>query len=651
MKLIKVRIENYKCIFDTNEFTTSDTTCLVGKNESGKTAIVEALCRLNPIDKDYEKFDTLFDYPRIYLTDYEESRKTDPNFKDANVLTTTWEVTQEEIEILKTEFGENCLHSKTIVIKKGYDNEKLWTLQTNDKSVLIRLIKSAGLAKEEQEELLKIETLEEVKTRINQYKEPSEKLTSLKALIAKKFADNSIHQTILNKVSSFLPKFLLFSEYDIMPGIVSFDVLNNKIQNNKLSIEDKIFLAFLETANTNPREIGDIGNFDRLKAKLQAVSSRISREIFEYWSQNKHLKVDFSFDAARLKDPAPFNSGFIFRTFIENTKHSASVNFDERSKGFVWFFSFLIWFSRIKTNYGNNLIILLDEPGLNLHGRAQLDLLRYIAEKLTPNYQVIYTTHSPFMINPSNLLDVRLVEDTVSKEDKIQGTKVSDEVLATDKETVFPLQAALGYDITQSLFIGENCLLVEGPSDLLYLNWISQELKSRKRIGLSSEWTITPVGSIDKIGSFIALFGGNKINVAVLTDFQKGHKNKIRQLKESDLLKKGQVFSAEMFVSQDEADTEDIFGREFYISLINQAYELSKKHQLDSTATPTNVRITEEVAKHFATLPSTIAEYNHYFPSKWLLENGNQFVTTLSNIDFALDNFEKIFKTLNALLN
>lgn len=650
MKLKKVRVENYKCIFDSNEFVISDTTCLVGKNESGKTAIVEALCHLNPVDTEYEKFDTLFDYPRIYLTDYEEKRKTDPDFEEANILTTVWTLTQKEQEILTSEFGDNCLKSTEVTIKKGYSNERYWTLQTNDSAVLGWIIKKAGLSKQDETEVLKNKTLQDVIAYIDQYKEPTAELTALKSKITSTFGKNTIHQTILNKAATFLPKFLLFSEYDIMPGIVSFDILNRNIQNNSLSIEEKIFIAFLETANTNPKEIGEIGQFDRLKAKLQAVSSRISREIFEYWSQNKHLKVDFSFDAARPNDPAPFNSGYIFRTSIENTKHWASVNFDERSKGFVWFFSFLIWFSRIKSNYGNNLIILLDEPGINLHGRAQLDLLRYIAEKLTPNYQVIYTTHSPFMINPSNLLDVRLVEDIITKEDKILGTKVSDEVLATEAETIFPLQAALGYDITQSLFIGENCLLVEGPSDLLYLNWISQELKIRKREYLNPKWTITPVGGIDKIGSFISLFGGNKINVAVLTDFQKGHKNKVRQLKESDLLKKGHVFSAEMFLPQEEADTEDIFGREFYLSLINQSYSLPKKYQFEISSTLKETRVVEEVSKHFATLPASIQEYDHYFPSKWLLENGIEFVKTLPNIDFALDNFENIFKTLNRLL-
>lgn len=650
MKLQKVKIENYKCIFDTTEFSISETTCLVGKNESGKTAIVEALCHLNPIEKEYENFDTLFDYPRIHLTDYEEKRKNDDQFEEANVLTTTWEFNQNELTILQSEFGEKCLKENKVTIRKGYSNTLKWGFEINFKAVLTWLIKGADLNKEDQTELLKFESLKEVRDYVNKIVEPYEKLTLFKDLINKKFGESTITNAFINKVSPLLPKFLLFSEYDKMPGIVSFDVLNSHIQNKNLTIEDKIFIAFLETANTNPKEIAEIGNFDRLKAKLQAVSSRISRDIFEYWSQNKHLKVDFSFDAARPKDPAPYNTGYIFRTSIENTKHWASVNFDERSKGFVWFFSFLIWFSRIKSNYGNNLVILLDEPGINLHGKAQLDLLRYISEKLTPNYQVIYTTHSPFMINPSNLLDVRLVEDTLTKDDVILGTKVSDDVLANNKETIFPLQAALGYEITQSLFIGENCLLVEGPSDLLYINWISQLLRKKKRTALDPKWTITPVGGIDKIGSFISLFGGNKINVAVLTDFQKGHKNKIRQLKESDLLKKGQVFSAEMFLKQEEADIEDLLGKELYINLVNLAYELPKKHQLDVSKIPSDTRVVEEVEKHFSVLPPSIMEFDHYFPSKWLIENDGQILGNGINIDFALDNFENIFKTFNSLL-
>jgi hypothetical protein len=94
-------------------------------------------------------------------------------------------------------------------------------------------------------------------------------------------------------------------------------------------------------------------------------------------------------------DPAPFNSGYVVRTRIANRRHKADTSFDDRSKGFVWFFSFLVWFSEVRKQYGENVIILLDEPGLSLHARAQADLLRYFNEQLRPKHQVIYTTHSP----------------------------------------------------------------------------------------------------------------------------------------------------------------------------------------------------------------------------------------------------------------
>ncbi|MGZ8153309.1 MAG: hypothetical protein ACXW0Q_11760 [Methylovulum sp.] len=68
----------------------------------------------------------------------------------------------------------------------------------------------------------------------------------------------------------------------------------------------------------------------------------------------------------------------------------------------------------------------------------------------------------------------------------VLGTKVSSDVLSVDKDTLFPLQSALGYEITQSLFIGKNALLIEGPSDILYLQAFSSILKSRNREGLDS---------------------------------------------------------------------------------------------------------------------------------------------------------------------
>jgi predicted ATP-dependent endonuclease of OLD family len=160
------------------------------------------------------------------------------------------------------------------------------------------------------------------------------------------------------------------------------------------------------------------------------------------------------------------------RARIYNQLHEMTVPFSDRSAGFIWFFSFLVSFSHVKEQYGD-VVILLDEPGLNLHGRAQGDLLRYFDEKLKPTHQLLYTTHSPFMVPADHIERIRTVEDVVEQKRRFDfvshGTKVGDDVLSTDRDTVFPLQAALGYEITQSLFVGEHTLLVEGPSDILYI--------------------------------------------------------------------------------------------------------------------------------------------------------------------------------------
>ena len=138
------------------------------------------------------------------------------------------------------------------------------------------------------------------------------------------------------------------------------------------------------------------------------------------------------------------------------------------------------------------------------------------------------------MIDPDNILSARTVEDVDTREGVVLGTKVGDRTLSTDSDTLSPLQAALGYDITQSLFVGKHTLLVEGPSDLLYLTWFSHELQRRSRTPLDLHWTISPAGGLDKVNSFVTLFSGNTLHVAVLTDFHEGDKKKVRTLRESE---------------------------------------------------------------------------------------------------------------------
>src|ERR1700722_2273100 len=123
------------------------------------------------------------------------------------------------------------------------------------------------------------------------------------------------------------------------------------------------------------------------------------------------------------------------RARIYNQLHDMTVSFSDRSAGFVWFFSFLVLFSQVKKKHGN-VIILLDEPGLNLHAKAQADLLKFINEELKPHHQVIYSTHSPFMVPADDLSSVRTVEDVVKyaadgRVEAVLGTKIGDQVLSS----------------------------------------------------------------------------------------------------------------------------------------------------------------------------------------------------------------------------
>lgn len=644
MFLRSVRIKNYKCIEDTGVFRLDKVTCLVGKNESGKSAILEALYKLNPVVADEGDFDDVIEYPRRRWSLYREKRETDPDI----VLETVWELDDSDQEILTEKFGNKALSTKEVTITKGYDNTLNWEISYNEGNILKYVLENSGLYKEEVDALKEISTIEELIAYLEGKSNRSERENLFLENLIKTFPKKTVFSGVKNILQNRLPKFVYFPNYERMRGRVALHDLVNRKNQNKLDLSDRIFLALLDLAGTSIDEINKIGTLEHLYAELEAVSNRITETIFHYWSQNRHLEVEFRLDQGRPGDPPPFNQGFIFQTRIRNSRHRVTVNFEERSTGFIWFFSFLVWFSQLQKYYGKNLLLLLDEPGLSLHGRAQQDLLRYFREQLAPYYQVIYTTHSPFMIDPEALLSVRIVEDVVTSSGEVLGTKVREDVFATESETVFPLQAALGYDITQTLFVGKNVLLVEGPSDFLYLKWFSSELQHHNREGLDRRWVITPSGGIDKIASFVALFGGNEINIAVITDFHSGLKGKIKSL--TELYRLIGVFTVNSYLGQAEADIEDLLGREFYFALVNRCYNLSDEYTLNPKKEPKNLRVVKEVEEHFRTLPPDFPEFDHYTPAAYLVENGKDLRNELPGLNCALDRFEQLFKDLNKLL-
>ena len=317
------------------------------------------------------------------------------------------------------------------------------------------------------------------------------------------------------QIDAALPRFFYFDEYSTLPGRCELRPLLEKKQGATDDRENTV-RALLRLSGVTGAEFLD-NQFESRTAELEAAANEITHEVFNYWTQNQNLRVEFAIDTQtdsltqnqQVRTPQGQQATVpverhTLRHFLDirlhDTRHLVTTNFERRSTGFQWFFSCVAAFSEFDER--RDVIILLDEPGTGLHARAQSDLLRYVDERLAVGRQVLYSTHSPFMINPKHLERARLVEDNSTMRNPDIGTRITDEVLQANKETIYPLQAALGYDLAQLLFTGPHQLIVEGSSDLIYLSALSDHLIGLKRTGLDSRWTIVPVGGADKVPTF-----------------------------------------------------------------------------------------------------------------------------------------------------
>ena len=654
MKLTKAHVTNFRCILDSNEVEIGATTCLVGKNEAGKTAFLKALEGLRSTDPQYKQYRRTEDYPRRFLAEYEQRHEA----SEALVVKTEWELEDDDLAVLAEEFGGAATRKRKLTVSKYFGSEgTVWEVPIEEAAIVATLTKRFGLTKEEAEPFRSLGKTWLVARRLNQVEELTESQTELLGAI-EDYTDNSATLKAIDILYPRMPKFLYFSHYDRMSGEISIDQLNRDQSNGTVDEGDQVFLDFLEYAGTTLEELAGATRFEEMNAKCEAAANRITDQIFEYWTQNDQLAIDVRLDEAKSEDEPPFDSGTVARARVRNSLHRVTVPFSERSAGFIWFFSFLVKFAQIKKHRGN-VVILLDEPGLTLHGTAQKDLLRYFKKELEPNHQLIYSTHSPFMVPADDLASVRTVEDVVVRDDRdrrrSEGTKIRRDVLTTDPQTNFPVFGAMGFEVTQGLIVAPNTLLVEGPSDILYLQAMSKRLQSLKRTHLDPRWAICPSGGIDKILPFVRLFHGNRLNTVVLTDFDRGQKRKLNDLYRAQLLEDERIILATEIAGQDEADIEDFFDRRLYVELLNATYKLKGKHRLSARkleqADKGTVRAVKKADAYFRLLPGTYPDFGHFDPAMHLLGNPGMLESETEPVATTLDRFEAAFARIAEFAN
>lgn len=645
MILESARVENFKCVDDSTEFSVRPLTALVGKNESGKTALLQALYRVNPLLASEGSFVEM-EYPRRRWAAYRQRRQKGAD----RVVTTTWRLEQGDVDALAELLGPDVMATPRVVVTKGYDNRLRWQIDLDERRVVSNLVRGANMEASELRNLWAVSTIAELIRTLQAVEEPTPAQAALLSSIRERFPRGGLDEQVIAVLEPRLPKFLFFAEYHRLPAQVSIDDLLRRKASGQLTAGDSIFLALLDLAKVAPEELRQIARFEYLVAELEAVSQQITRDVLEYWSQDRTLEVDFRCDAARPEDAPPFDTGYVMRTRIRSRRHNVTLSFDERSAGFIWFFSFLLWLTHIRRDQSGDYIILLDEPGLGLHARAQIDMMRFIREQVLQAYQVIYTTHTPFMIAPDSLDGIRTVEDANDDDGRVLGTKVGDRFLSLDPDTLFPIRAALAYDVTKRAVVGRQTLLVDRPSDVLYLKWFSRELQEQGREHLDPEWSLVPIGGLDSIAPFAALFAEPSQKIAVLTDGLMSHPRSLEGLWERGILQFGRILRPALYVEAGEdAQIEDLLGRRLYRELIVGSFRLQESPVLSGEAPP-GERLVAEVERYFAGLPPWAPRFDAFGPASYLFENAGTLRETLPELEQAFDRFERLFRDLNTFV-
>ena len=553
MRLIKARIRGYRSIIDTGYFDVEkDKTILVGPNEAGKTAILQALQKLNP-PEGVALFDPLRDYPRSKYDEDIKKGNVDPDsftvveghfalededklelpekFQDViyvygrRLNNKTWHKLENEPDPLTfTEIEKDllklCQHYKNTSQSKGENEEKQNSIQNSYDQVVTGLMRSSVISAEKA--MLITEWLKKYVGYLEDDNAAEEKRYDklLELLDHPAERDN-----VLKICRERLPKFILFSNYFRIRPVLHLRKLAERIEKNMLDDEqydygNNCLLKFLGFTAKELADAGDTSKYDVNKPEqyeqyraqldkrdyqLNAATIRLTNAIREIWNPSKDSK-----DASNLRIKVADSQ---YLKVVVEDELGVEVELDQRSEGFQWMVSFYVVFFAEAADKHKNAILLLDEPGQSLHALKQAEFIETLT-KLSKKNQTLYTTHSPFLVGTNELDKVRVVEMV----DRLIGTKVHLSLTATDGGAILPLQEALGYDLAQSLFFHKRNLVLEGLTDMWYLESLSNMLKADGKVGLNDQIALIPSNCASKVVYFATILHAQNLKVAALLD-------------------------------------------------------------------------------------------------------------------------------------
>lgn len=561
MRLSKVRIQNYRSIIDTEEFEVeSGKTILVGPNEAGKSAVLQALQQINP-PEGVKNFDALRDYPRRKFNEI-TTGKVDPSkttvVEAAFSLEDDTDIVPEEWGICTYTYGRRLDNSAWHRLDGTPSQPTLGSLRKDLTRLCSHLDERQRPAQEKDASVVLLsQSLEGVIAGVSDIGNlSSEKAIELKGWLTKATAivdegndkeeerlDRLIEaigyvekrESALLALSKRRPVFVLFNNYFRVRPNIHLRQLADRLATGVLDDEQYDYgnSCLLKLLGFTAKELADLGNaaeppagdavamqvyrdqLDKRQYQLNAAEVRLTEEIRKVWvpdkskgeADNLRLKVDGQYLKVVVQDDL-----------------GVEIELDQRSEGFQWLVSFFVVFFAEARGEHENAVLLLDEPGVSLHALKQKEFRSTISRLSTDN-QTIYTTHSPFLVGPNELDLVRVVE---MKERKV-GTKVHTSVTANDPAALLPLQEALGYDLAQSLFTQKKNFILEGLTDYWYLESVSGLFAAAGEPALDPKIALVPANTAGKVAYFATILHAQDLKVAALLDADSAGDNAAKQ--------------------------------------------------------------------------------------------------------------------------
>jgi hypothetical protein len=394
-------------------------------------------------------------------------------------------------------------------------------------------------------------------------------------------------EDVQNLVLKNLPKFVYYSNYGNLDSEIYLPHVVQNLERQDLGAKEaakaRTLRVLFKFVRLNPSEILELGrDFPTSQGRqptadeiasisekkrersilLQSAGTSLTSKFREWWKQGDYR---FRFEA----------DGDHFRIWVADERRPEEIELESRSTGLQWFLSFYLVFLVESEGSHQNAILLLDEPGLSLHPLAQRDLSAFF-DGLAETNQIIYTTHSPFLVDADRLDRARKVYVAQDGTTKATENLRDGAQEGTQQGAAYAVHSALNLTIAESLLLGCRPVIVEGPSDQHYLTTIKTLLIRDAKIMPQRELVFPPSGGAKTARMVASILTGrdDQLPLVLLDDDAIGRKlatemkSSLYQEAESRLL------NVVAFTHIDGSEIEDLIPKKLIADAIDRSYRV-----------------------------------------------------------------------------